>query len=237
MRDDTKNVANKTAPHREDEALKFYFTPTDPPGDTSDNPHAKASTQVADVIDALREEFGEPTIGEMRVYAGEHEVVVDRFRIIEVCRYLKEELGFDYLSDLGGVDRFVEGDRFEVFYNLISLDDVKRIRVRIRVDEEDLTVPSISSVFRGATWNEREVYDMLGIRFDGHPDLRRMFMPEDFEYYPQRKEFPLLGVPGSLPLPPQTPEGDLTMDPFAAAHGSKPRQSFDEPKSDFEESL
>ena len=78
MRDDAKNVADKTAPHREDEALKFYFTPTDPPGDTSDNPHAKASTQVADVIDALREEFGEPAIGEMRVYAGEHEVVVDR---------------------------------------------------------------------------------------------------------------------------------------------------------------
>ena len=75
---------------------------------------------------------------------------------------------------------------------------------------------------------------MLGIRFEGHPDLRRMYLPEDFEYYPQRKEFPLLGIPGSLPLPPQTPEGSLTLDPYAAAHGSKPIKSY-APDEDEEE--
>ena len=79
--------------------------------------------------------------------------------------------------------------------------------------------------------NERECYDMLGIQFDGHPDLRRMYMPEDFEYHPQRKEFPLLGIPGSLPLPPRTPEGDLTMDPFAAARSGRPVRSYQEPPS------
>ena len=121
--------------------------------------------------------------------------------------------------------------RFEVFYNLVSIQGRKRIRLQVRVDEEDLVVPSVTGVYRAANWNEREVYDMMGIRFDGHPDLRRMFMPEDFEYYPQRKEFPLLGVPGSLPLPPRVPEGDLTVDPFAAAHEGKTPKSYEEPTS------
>ena len=70
---------------------------------------------------------------------------------------------------------------------------------------------------------------MFGIRFEGHEDLRRMYMPEDFEYHPLRKEFPLLGVPGSLPLPPQVPDGPLTLDPFAAARGSRPVPSYEEP--------
>ncbi len=99
------------------------------------------------------------------------------------------------------------------------------------MDEEDPVVPTLSGLFRAADWNERECWDMMGIRFEGHPDLRRMFMPEDFEHHPQRKEFPLLGVPGSLPLPPQTPEGDLNYDPFSAAHGKKPVKSYEEPES------
>ena len=104
----------------------------------------------------------------------------------------------------------------------------------VGVESED-SFSFLTPLYRAANWNERECFDMLGLIFDGHPDLRRMYMPEDFEYYPQRKEFPLLGIPGSLPLPPQTPEGGLTMDPYAAAHGSKPVRSYEEPPSAFSE--
>ncbi len=216
------------------ETLKFHFTPADPPRPDEANPHAKESTQVADVIDQLRDAFGE-AIGEQVVYAGEHTVFVDKARLLEIAQHLKAELGFVYFVDCGGVDRFTDEDRFEVFYNLVNVADRKRLRLKVRVDEDDLHVPSVVSVWKAADWNEREVYDMMGLIFDGHPDLRRMYMPEDFDYFPQRKEFPLLGIPGSLPLPPQTPRGPLTMDPYAAAHGSKPVKSYEEPKSEEEE--
>ena len=211
------------------ELLKFHFTPVDAPRGDEVNVHAKASTQIQREVGALQERFGNQ-ITDLVVYAGEHTVTVAISSLIEVCTMLKEELGFTYLADLAGVDRFTEdGPRFEVLYSLINISRGKRIRLKVEVEESRPVVPSIVGLFKAADWNERECFDMFGIRFDGHPDLRRMFMPEDFAYFPQRKEFPLLGVPGSLPLPPQSPEAGLTMDPFAAAHGSRPPRSFEEP--------
>lgn len=209
--------------------LSFLFTPVDPPKEDTENPHGKKTTFVPEVVDALTERFGDDVTG-AALYANEHTVLVSRERIVEVCTFLRDELGFNYLVDIGGVDRFTEEDRFEVFYNLVSIDGGKRVRIKVRVDEEDPVVPSVTSVYRAADWNERECWDMLGIRFEGHQDMRRIYMPEDFEYHPIRKEFPLLGVPGSLPLPPQEPGGELTMDPFAAAHGSRPIKSYEERK-------
>lgn len=214
--------------------LSFQFTPVDPPKEDADNPHAKETTFVPDELEALTTEFGDDVL-HSTLYANEHTVWVSKDRIVDVCAYLKNERGFNYLVDLGGVDRFTEDQRFEVFYNLVSIESGKRIRVKVRVDEEDPVVPSVTGVFPAANWNERECWDMVGISFDGHPDLRRMYMPEDFEHHPIRKEFPLLGIPGSLPLPPQEPGGDLTMDPFAAAHGSKPIKSYEEEETEGED--
>ncbi len=214
-------------------SLPFHFTPVDGPRQTEagTNPHAKDTTFVPDTVEALQGRFGGAVL-EVFLYAGEHTVYVDRSSVVDVCRFLKEELSYEYLADLGGIDLFTDEDRFEVFYNLVSFSAKKRIRLKIRVPEAEPVAPSITPVFAAANWNERECWDMFGIRFDGHPDLRRMYMPEDFEYHPLRKEFPLLGVPGSLPLPPQAPEAGLTLDPFAAAHGSKPVKSFQEARSD-----
>ncbi|HLR76625.1 MAG TPA: NADH-quinone oxidoreductase subunit C, partial [Balneolaceae bacterium] len=84
----------------------------------------------------------------------------------------------------------------------------QRLFVKAWLDEENPEIESVTSVWKSAEWPERETYDLFGIRFKNHPDLRRMFMPEDYEYYPLRKEFPLLGIPGSIDLPNSTPEQD-----------------------------
>lgn len=204
--------------------LDFLFTPVDPPGkDAAEaNPLAKTSTFVPDVVEALQAEFGD-AIENVTIYANEHTIYVHSSRIADVCAFLKDKQGFDYLSDLGGIDRFTENDRFEVFYNLIAIDRGKRLRLKVRIDEDNAVVPTIVGVHQAADWNERECWDMMGIRFEGHPDLRRMYLPEDFEYFPQRKEFPSLGIPGSLPLPSQVDDGKIVDDPFPAAHGSKPQ--------------
>lgn len=213
--------------------LSFHFTPV---GSTrselnASNPHAKATGMVAETVSDLEGRFGD-TVQEVTEYAGEQTVRVAKGEIRAVCTFLKEEKGFNYLADLGGIDRFCDDDRYEVFYNLVSLGEGKRLRLVTRIDEDEMSVDSMCSVYRAANWNERECFDMFGIRFTDHPDLRRMYMPEDFEYYPLRKEFPLLGVPGSLPLPPQSPEASLTLDPFPAAHGSRPVNSYEEAESE-----
>jgi NADH-quinone oxidoreductase subunit C len=135
-------------------------------------------------------------------------LTIQRTRLHETCRFLKEQHHFIYLADLFGTDRFTAEDRFEVLYHLLSLRDRQRLFIKVLVDEHEPALPTVTDLWKSANWNEREVYDMFGIRFTGHPDLRRMFMPEDFAYYPLRKEFPLLGVPGSLQLPDTTPDHD-----------------------------
>ncbi len=154
------------------------------------------------LTEKLRSQFKDAilTVGEFR---GECTVVVAKSSIVAVCTFLRDdaELQFDSLRDVCGADYYRPDDRFEVVYNVYSHKNNYRLRLKVRVDEKDLHVPSVSSVWKAANWAERETFDMFGIVFDGHPDLRRMYLPEEFEYYPLRKDFPLMGIPGSLPLP------------------------------------
>ncbi len=138
--------------------------------------------------------------------SGDTFVLVESEAIVEVCRTLKEELGFIYLSDIFGTDRFTSQNRFEVIYNLVSLRDRQRLFLKTLLEEESPEIESVTGVWKSAGWFEREVYDMFGVRFRNHPDLRRIYMPEDYEYFPLRKEFPLLGIPGSIELPSTTPD-------------------------------
>jgi len=143
---------------------------------------------------------------EVSMTRGDVQLLVPRDVIHAVLRKLKEEFNFTYLSDMVAADRFTAEDRFEVIWNLVSLRDRTRIFVKTRCSEQDPTMPTTSDIWQAADWNEREAYDMFGIRFIGHPDLRRLFMPEDFEYFPLRKEFPMMGVPGSIELPTTSPD-------------------------------
>jgi len=125
-------------------------------------------------------------------FRGELTLLIKKENLIEVCEFLKSdpELEYNFLSDVCGVD-FPERDkRFEVVYNLYSISNCFRIRLKIRVGEVE-SVPSVTPLWSGANWMEREVYDMLGIRFDNHPDLRRILLPDDWVGHPLRKDFPL----------------------------------------------
>ncbi len=159
----------------------------------------------AQVVEALRKTFGDAVLEE-QVHQGDTFVRVDAARIHDVLLDLRDTHAFIYLSDLFGIDRFTAEQRFEVCYNLVSLKHGTRIFVKTRVEETDPVLPTASDIWTGANWNERETYDMFGIRFEGHPDFRRVYLPEDFEHFPLRKEFPLLGIPGSLGLPHTTPD-------------------------------
>ena len=118
-------------------------------------------------------------------------------RLLEVLRSLKEQCGFAMLAELGGTDYLKYpgrvGPRFEVHYVLVNLETAERVIVKAGVDDPDPTLPTAVVLWEGANWMEREVFDMYGIRFAGHPDLRRILMPEEFTAYPLRKDYPLRG--------------------------------------------
>lgn len=142
---------------------------------------------------------------EIYEHMGELTLLPNKKDIVQLCSFLKKdiELEFSLLEDIAGVDWAKRINRFSVVYHLMSLKHNFRLAIEAEIDENDCNIDTISEVFKVANWQEREVYDMFGILFNNHPDLRRMYMPEDFEYYPLRKEFPLMGIPGSNPIPPK----------------------------------
>ncbi|HEY3663758.1 MAG TPA: NADH-quinone oxidoreductase subunit C [Chthoniobacterales bacterium] len=132
-------------------------------------------------------------------FRGETTFVVERGDIREVAKFCKEELSFDYLIDISSVDNFGTEPRFEVVYELYSMTMAVHLRLKLRVSEEDPTVDTVSDIWPTANWHEREIWDMMGLRFNNHPDLRRILMWEGYPYFPLRKEFPLEGLPSDMP--------------------------------------
>ena len=128
-------------------------------------------------------------------------IITSPDKVIQVCEALKNELSFSQCRDAVGVDRFSKKNRFEVIYNLYSLEFKDRAFVKVLLDTKNPETPSLVNIWKGVNWYEREAYDMVGINFTDHPDLRRIYLPEEFEYFPLRKDFPLMGIPGSIPLP------------------------------------
>ena len=154
------------------------------------------------ILEKLRA-FRPDAVLDAEEFRGMQTVVVRKEDLVPVCEFLKTDpaLLFTMAVDITAVDRYRPEDRFEVVYHLYSIEHRTYLRVRVQVDESDLTVPTVSGVWAAANWHERETFDMFGIKFTGHPDLRRFYMPEDFEYHPLRKDFPLMGIPDSIPLP------------------------------------
>jgi NADH-quinone oxidoreductase subunit C len=144
---------------------------------------------------ALQREHPE-WIGEVVEALGETTIVVPREYIAEVCFFLKSasDLEFNFLADVCGFDRGPEEEpRFEVNYHLFSTTRFHRVRLKVLLNEEDTHVPTVTSVWRTANWHERETYDLFGVVFDDHPDLRRILLPDDWQGHALRKDFPLRG--------------------------------------------
>lgn len=152
----------------------------------------KVTSESLQIAEKLKVLFSEEVI-EINEFRGQVSVIVRHGRIKEIIKYLKEQEGFNHLQDLCGVDYYPEKPRFEVVYNLYSIWRGLHIRIRVKVDEKEQEIESITELWQGADWHERECFDMFGIRFTGHPDLRRILMPEDWEGYPLRKDYPLKG--------------------------------------------
>jgi NADH-quinone oxidoreductase subunit C len=150
------------------------------------------------LIEQLRTRFTAGAIVETHAHRGDQTVVVAHNALADVLRYCRDEpaLAFDMLTDLTAVDysKFPgreDGPRFEVVYQLLSLTHLHRLRVKVRVSEDEPEVPTASTLWPIANWLEREVWDMFGIRFAGHPDLRRLLLYEEFVGHPLRKDYPV----------------------------------------------
>ncbi|HTW13444.1 MAG TPA: NADH-quinone oxidoreductase subunit C [Solirubrobacteraceae bacterium] len=125
---------------------------------------------------------------------GRAEIQIDPSRNVEVIEWLREQ-GFTFLASLHGVDYLPEEPRLGVIYELLDMTEVRRVAVKARVSVEDPKIRTVVHIWPGADFPERELYDMFGVVFDGHPDLRRILMPEDYEGFPQRRDFPVGGEP------------------------------------------
>ena len=168
----------------------------------------------------LKEKFGD-LISEPTEFRGEITVKLsDAEQIVAVCEFAKKQLGFNYLVDVSSVDNYGDDPRWTIVYELRNLTTGAELRIKTDVSEEKSELPSVIGVWRTVNWHEREIYDMMGIRFRGHPDLRRILMWEGYPYFPLRKDFPLAGKPTDLPNVAFTKPAPLEGGPFVTLPSS-----------------
>jgi NADH-quinone oxidoreductase subunit C len=166
--------------------------------------------QFGDLLSAPAEFRGEITL-----------LLADPEKLVEVCTHAKQALGFDYLVDISSVDNYGDDPRWTLVYELSGIEHRAHLRLKTNVSEERSELPTVTGVWRTADWHEREIYDMMGIRFRGHPDLRRILMWEGYPYFPLRKDFPLAGKTTDLPDVAFSKPAPLEGGPFVTLPGGK----------------
>jgi NADH-quinone oxidoreductase subunit C len=172
-----------------EEKTQIPPTPPDPP------PPADA---VAPAFVAALQQAVPGAVEQVSYFVGDWTLIVGREHLIDVARWLRDEASarFDFCSDVTATDWPSRAERFDVIYCLYSIPHRQRVRLKVRAGEQD-AVASVTAIWPAANWLEREVFDMFGVRFTGHPDLRRVLMPDEWQGHPQRKDYPLEG-PGEL---------------------------------------
>ena len=151
-----------------------------------------------EVFESLGKSFGEK-IQRQTEFRGETTFTIAASDLHEITKFCYDELSFDYLLDITSIDNFGEEPRFEIVYHLYSIPHGIHLRFKLKVSEDVGAVDTVSDIWPTANWHEREIYDMMGIKFNGHPDLRRILMWDGYPFFPLRKDFPLEGLPSEMP--------------------------------------
>jgi NADH-quinone oxidoreductase subunit C len=184
------------------------------------------------LLDSLEKSFGEK-LQHRTEFRGETTYTIAASDLRKIAQFCRDQLSFDYLLDITSIDNFGEEPRFEIVYHLYSMPQTFHLRLKLKVSEEFGAVDTVSDVWPTANWHEREVYDMMGIKFKGHPDLRRILMWDGYPYFPLRKDFPLAGLPSELPAVAFTKVTPLEGGPFVtvpSTAGSKEREPRARPR-------
>jgi len=177
--------------------------------------------KALELAQQLRARFGDVLSAPLE-FRGEITLeIADAERVPEICEFAKKELGFDYLVDITSIDNYGDDPRFTLVYHLYGYGHLQSLRLKASVSEEKAEAPTVIKVWRAADWHEREIYDMMGVRFRGHPDLRRILMWDGYPYFPLRKDFPLAGRPSDLPEVAFTEPAPLAGGPFVTISGGK----------------
>lgn len=171
---------------------------------------------LADATTAIEKQFGASVLLK-KEFRGETTLHFASENIKSAIAFAKEKLGFDFLLDISSVDNFGEEPRFEIVYELYSLTTHLHLRLKCTLSEDHLSLPTISDLWPTADWHEREIFDMMGISFDSHPDLRRILMWDGYPFYPLRKDFPLAGRPSEMPDVAFTKSAPLAGGPFVTS--------------------
>ncbi|MEO0415443.1 MAG: NADH-quinone oxidoreductase subunit C [Verrucomicrobiota bacterium] len=168
-------------------------------------------------VSSIKSKFASAVV-ETIEFRGEHTVIVNVDQAKDILRFCRDELEFDYLVDVSSLDNMGEDPRWEMVYELCTLGngECQNLRIKYKL-EEDTKAPTVSDLWPTANWHEREVYDMMGIEFDGHPDMRRILMWEGYPFFPLRKDFPLAGRPSEMPDVAFTERASLAGGPFVTS--------------------
>lgn len=192
--------------------------------------HKQMTSQES--IGSLDESF-EGKVQNKTEFRGETTYAIAASDLREIAKFCRDDLSFDYLLDITSIDNFGEEPRFEIVYHLYSMPHGAHLRLKLKVSEEVGAVDTVSDIWPTADWHEREIYDMMGIKFNGHPDLRRILMWDGYPFFPLRKDFPLAGLPSDMPDVAFTKVTPLEGGPFVtipSTAGSKDREPRAHPR-------
>jgi NADH-quinone oxidoreductase subunit C len=185
-----------------------------------------------DLIDILGKSF-DSKIQDKTEFRGEMTLTIAAEYLRDIANFCRDELSFDYLLDITSIDNFGEEPRFEIVYHLYSMPHAVHLRLKLKLSEEIGAVDTVSEIWPTADWHEREIYDMMGIKFNRHPDLRRILMWDGYPFFPLRKDFPLAGLPSDMPDVAFTKVTPLEGGPFVTVPsraGSKDREPRARPR-------